>query len=86
MQLQYTTQVVKYKLATANVTFTAALTRLLCKSFTALLCLLSVFYFILFYEKERNLGAIVRHEDTAHSHMVSCLSHVEVFFVCDLVT
>lgn len=32
----------------------------------------SVSVFVLFYKKERNLGANVRHEDTAHSHMVAC--------------
>lgn len=84
MQLQYTTQVIK--LITANVTCTAALTRLVfALQVTHSAFLSSVSVFVLFYEKERNLGANVRHEDTAHSHMVSCLSHLEVFFFSNLV-
>lgn len=45
----------------------------------SLLCPLCLYLFF-FYEKERNLGANVRHEDTAHSHLVACLAPVEVFF------
>lgn len=41
-----------------------------------LLCLSSYFFFFM-AKKKRNLGATVRHEETAHSHTVSCLSRVE---------
>lgn len=78
LQLQHTTQDVKYKGLKAKDISTAASAWLIVDSLVicSAFCLLSIYFFIF---KERNLGAKVRHYNTAHSQIVN-MSHVEVLF------
>lgn len=81
----HTTQVVRYKTnkpldVPRAAAFGSAGFVSLRRSFAGAVCVflcLSSYFFFFMTKKKRNLGATVRHEETAHSHTVSCLSRVE---------
>lgn len=81
----HTTQVVRYKTnkpldVPRAAAFGSAGFVSLRRSFAGAVCVflcLSSYFFFFMANKKRNLGATVRHEETAHSHTVSCLSRVE---------